>query len=105
MPSLRESKRYLAFEIVSKTGVGSFQTMRASILGMIQAFLGQMGAAKAGIRIVRDRWDSARQRGIIRINTRHVASVKSALLFGERIERHRIIIRSLGLSGSLKKMQ
>lgn len=103
LPSLKEKKRYLTFEITSEDKISDF---RYVIGGMEQGFidtLGMLGTAKAGIRMIPERWDQRTQRGIIRVNHRFVNEAKAALIMIRHIGNIPVIIRSLGVSGTLRK--
>ena len=54
MPSLREKKRYLAFEVISKQKVEDFNKVQESIMGSALEFIGHLGMAKAGAIILKD---------------------------------------------------
>ena len=68
-------------------------------------FLGQRGTAKAGIVALNNKWDAEKQRGIIKVSHKHVDDVKASLVFAKKIEGKDAIIRSLGVSGILKKAE
>ena len=101
LPSLREKKRYLAFEIISKDKT-DFNTASGAIQHGILQFMGQLGAAKAGIIVLSNKWNQETQRGIIKVNNKHVDSLKASLAM---IEKENSIFRSLGVSGILKKAE
>ena len=103
LPSLREKKRYLAFEVVSKARIRDFATLKTAILTSLSSFLGVFNMAKAGTILLEDTWDRKKQRGLIRVNHRYVDDVKFALMRIDKIKRQSIIIRRLGVSGILKK--
>jgi len=65
--------------------------------------LGQLGLAKAGMQILPDYWNENLQRGIIKVNHKHVHELKSALLFVEKINNRQVIVKSIGTSGIINK--
>ena len=103
LPSLREKKRYLAFEIISKEKIIDFSSVSNAIWHNSFQMLGRMGVAKAGIIPLANKWNPKLQRGIIKVSHKHVDAVKSSLMFANRIDGNDIIIRSLGVSGILNK--
>ena len=100
-PTLREKKRYLAFEIIGEEKIGFGDILNAfwhSLLNLI----GEVGVSRANIWFVSDSWDSERQRGLIRCETRYVEYVRAALALIERVGDKRMIIYTLGVSGTMK---
>jgi len=98
LPSLREKKRYLAYKIVSTTKINKNQAEN-SIKNAILSFLGQLGYSKAGPIFL----DYSNNKGIIRINNKEVDNVKASLTLMEKINKERIMIKSLLTSGLINK--
>jgi len=65
--------------------------------------VGQLGVAKAGIQVIPNCWNTEKQRGIIRINHKHVDEIKSALTFIKKINNKEVIVKSIGVSGIINK--
>ena len=105
LPSLREKKRYLVFEVISKQKVENFNEIKDSIIGSALGFLGQLGMAKAGAIILKDKWNKELQRGIIKVNHKQVDHLKAAFAFIEKIDGKEAIVKSVGVSGILKKAE
>jgi len=105
LPSLREKKRYLVFEVISKERLPDFKAVSDTIWQCSLQFLGQLGVAKAGIMVLDNKWDSKLQRGIIKVGHKHVDAVKAALMFANRIDGKEVIFRSIGVSGILNKAE
>ncbi len=103
LPSLREKKRYLVFEIISKNKITDFAMVSNAIVNNTLSFLGELGTAKAGINMLRDKFDTASSRGIIRVNNSYVDSLRSALSLISNFNGEQAIVRSVGVSGILKK--
>ena len=99
LPSLREKKRYIVYEIKSEKPL-SFEEVKQELEKKMIQFLGELGYGKAGVRIM-DLWED--NKGMIRTNTKFVDEVKTALALTERIGNQRVIIKSVGVSGILKK--
>ena len=102
LPSLREKKRYLVFEVISK-GKISFEGVYNAIMNAVLGFLGQFGAAQAGIIMLADKWDEQHQRGVIKVSHRSVDNLRASLIFINKINNENVIVKSIGVSGILKK--
>ena len=105
LPSLREKKRYLVFEVISKEKIADFENVSNAISHFALQFLGQLMAAKAGIIILNNKWDLRLQRGIMKVNHKYVDALKAALVLATKINGTEVIIRSLGVSGILQKAE
>ena len=103
LPSLREKKRYLVYEVISKSRFNDAVHVNKAILDASKEFLGNLGMAKAGIITMSDQWNGDMQRGIIRVNNKHVDDLKASLVFAGSIDGKEAIVRSIGASGILKK--
>lgn len=105
MPSLREKKRYIAFEIISEKPVYDFSSVYSAIWDSCLSYLGTLGVSKAGIWILPDKYSSETQRGLIRVSRKEVDNVKAAFITIRQIGSQDVIVRSLGVSGILDKAQ
>ena len=105
LPSLREKKRYLAYEVISKSKFNDAIHVNKAILNAANELLGILGMAKAGIIPLNDKWNENTQRGILRVNNKHVNGLKASLIFVKNIDGKEVIVKSVGASGILKKAQ
>ncbi|MEK6950047.1 MAG: Rpp14/Pop5 family protein [Nanoarchaeota archaeon] len=103
MPTLREKKRYLVYEVISKSRFNDAVHVNKAILDASKEFLGNLGMAKAGILPLDDQWSQNIQRGVIRVSNKHVDNAKAAFVFVKSIGNHEAIVRSVGASGVLKR--
>ncbi len=103
LPTLREKKRYLAFEVLSRSKISSFEAVANAVWGRTLEFIGELGAARAGICVIADRYDPQKQRGIIKVSHTHIDELRAALTMITTIQNQEAIVRSLGASGILKK--
>ena len=85
LPSLREKPRYIKFKTEKKLS-------KSYITENIKGFLGDLGMAKAGIKIMNN--------NIIRTNNRHLDEVKSALILIKGLD----IVKVSGLLNKTKKI-
>jgi ribonuclease P/MRP protein subunit POP5 len=105
LPSLREKKRYLAFEIVSKSKIDDFSAVSSQIMDSSIELLGVSEAAKAGIIVMAERWDKQNQRGMIKVGNKHLRGLVASMALIDEIEGKKAMARSLGVSGTLKKAE
>lgn len=103
LPSLREKKRYLAFEVISKDKITNFDAVSESIFNSTEQFIGKLGMSEAGLLSLKDKWNSNSQRGLLRVNHKNVDKLKAALTMIEKIEEKDVIVKSVGVSGILNK--
>ncbi|MCP3685882.1 MAG: hypothetical protein GY861_24810 [bacterium] len=101
LPSLREKKRYLVFEVISKSKLSRESAIKAIKQGMV-GFLGEKDTAKANIAILNE-WNSKTQRGLMKVNRNYVDQIKGALCLVKKAGRKEIIVKSVGVSGMIKK--
>jgi ribonuclease P/MRP protein subunit POP5 len=105
LPTLKQKKRYVAFEVVSREAIQSYDDIKRTILDAGLSFLGELGMAEAGIRIIDDDYDPKAQRGVIKVGHKHVDRLNSALMMVRKIGRHDALIRCVGISGILAKAE
>ena len=103
LASLKEKKRYLAFEVISNKPVTTFNFVSRAIWDACLSFLGEAGVGKAGLWLISEKWDSKKQRGILKVNNKSIDQIKTSLTLVKFIERENVIIKSLGVSGMLTK--
>ena len=105
LPSLREKKRYLVYEVVSDKKIKDFKNVNEAIICASLDFQGISGTARSGILNLENKWNSSLQRGILKTGHKSVDNVKASLNFIKEIEGNEAIVRSIGISGILKKAE
>lgn len=105
MPSLRERKRYLAFEIISDRPIRDFNEVSKAIQEKALEYLGELGCADAGIAMLPEKYNKGTQRGLVRVNNKSLDKLKATLALIEQIDSQNVIVRSRGASGILKKAE
>lgn len=100
-PTLREKKRYLAFEIISEEKL-EFEDILNAFWHSLLNLCGELGTSQANIWFIKDLWDEQNQKGLIKCRHDSVEYVRSALALIERIGDIRVIIYTLGVSGTMK---
>jgi ribonuclease P/MRP protein subunit POP5 len=101
-PSLREKKRYIAFKIQSAEIV-SFSSVSNAVYASYSKLFGEVGLAKAGIIVLKERWNSEKQVGILKVSHKYINEVKSSLTLIKQIDNTKVIASSITASGVLKK--
>lgn len=105
LPALRERKRYLAFEIISKKPIHDFKKVSNSIWNACFEFMGVLNCNKAGIIIMKDKFNISKQKGILRINNKMYNEIQTSLSMINEIEKIPILINTIGMSAILKKCE
>ena len=102
LPSLREKKRYVIFEIISDKSL-EIQAIVQAIQKMLIKLVGEIGAAVSGIYVPQNLYNTRIQRGIIRVNNTMTDSLRASLSMIRFINNEQVIVRSLSVSGTLEK--
>jgi len=105
LPSLREKKRYLAFEVISKSRVYNYNSIAGAIHNSLLQLIGELGAGKAGIKFLEDKFNQELQRGLVKVNHKYVDHLRASLALINDIDEKEVIVRSVGVSGILKKAE
>ncbi|MEM7824044.1 MAG: Rpp14/Pop5 family protein [Candidatus Aenigmatarchaeota archaeon] len=100
-PTLRPRARYLAYEVISDTKV-EFTEVINTIWFSVIGLLGELGAAETHLRVIKDSWNPEKQIGLLRVSHTTVEPVRAALALASRIGDTPVIIRVLGVSGTIK---
>ncbi|MEK6862538.1 MAG: Rpp14/Pop5 family protein [Nanoarchaeota archaeon] len=98
LPSLRESNRYIAFEVISKNQLNP-KEVKKSLEKEILGFLGALELAKSSFKLV----NFQKNKGIIKVNRKYLNKIKAALILINNIEKDKIAIKSKYVSGIIKK--
>ena len=101
LPSLREKKRYLAFEVLSEHNINQDKIME-SIEESSSNLMGELETGKAGIQLVDEIHNN---KGILRVNNKYLDKLKTSLLLVKEINNKKVIIKSNKVSGILKKVK
>lgn len=103
--SLRESNRYIAFEVLSKVEIKDFERVRDSIELEMRNFLGDLNLAKSGAIILRENWNPSSQRGVIKVERKYMDYIKGTLCMIEKIGNVDVVVRSLITSGMINRVK
>ena len=102
LPSLRQKKRYVVFEVISQKNIHAKAIMQA----IHESFLritGEIGTAIAGLYIPGNLFQEKTQKGIIRINNTMVDALRASFCRMTTILQQPVLVRSVGVSGTLEK--
>ena len=100
LPSLKQKKRYIVFEIVSKQSFSALE-VKTEVEKALLLFLGQLGVAKASPLFLKEKYKN--NRFIVKVNNSYVDECKAALLLIKKIKDTPVMIKSLITSGTIKK--
>ncbi len=100
-PTLRDKKRYLAYEIISSQKI-PFQDLSNAMWHAILNYMGEVGASDAGAWIMKNEWNEEKQTGMIKCSHTAVEKIRSALALLNRVGDVPVIIRVIGISGTIK---
>ena len=105
LPSLKQKKRYMVFEIIANRKIRDFAAIADAIYSQSLRNLGEFEVAKAGIMVLGEKFNYQRQRCVVKVNNRYVDKVKAAMVMLTKISRQNVIMRCVGVSGILKKAE
>jgi len=101
LPTLKEKKRYVKYQIITATPLR--RDVSGELLDRVTTLLGVFGTAEAGLLSIR--YDPETQTGILRTSVKALPKIKVALLMTTFLGRTKVCIRTLGVSGILKKTE
>lgn len=98
LPSLKEKKRYLVFEVI---GVKcNLEDIKKVIMLNLHDFVGEYGLGLMGVVFLED-WQN--NKGIIRVNNKYVDLLKASFVKIDKIDKGKVIVKSVRTSGVLNK--
>jgi ribonuclease P/MRP protein subunit POP5 len=100
LPSLKEKKRYLAFEIFSDNSFSKSEVFKA-IKENALIFMGQLNYGKAGLMII----NTNGKKGILRVHNKFVNHLKTSLMLIKDINNKKLSIKTNKVSGILNKLK
>jgi len=103
IPCWRERKRYLVFEVLSKSKIKAISDLSKAIWRSHLALCGELGAAYAGISLVE--FDAKSQRGILRVNHDQLHNVRASMALVTEVGKEPAVLKSIGVSGILRKAE
>ncbi len=101
LPSSRGSRRYIVFRVASERPVG-YEAVRDALWNSMEHWIGEAGLARAGVRILRNLWNSREQKGFIQVSPKYVDAVKVSMGLIHQLGDQKVIFQSLRVSGTIK---
>ena len=101
-PTLRDKHRYIAFQLVGERPFRKEEVKKAVWEASLST-LGVLGSAKAKPWFIK--FDEKSQTGIVRVDRKHVEELRLALTLVTEIDGSRVIFRTLGVSGTIKRLK
>lgn len=101
-PTLKQKKRYVVFEIIADQRF-AFPEVKEEIEKAMKDFWGSSGLAKSCPMILEEKFNPEKQKFLVKINHRYVDELKSAMILIKSIKNKPIIVKSVIVSGTLKK--
>ena len=102
LSSLKEKKRYIAFEIDSEYGFAKDDIINA-VDTICRNFMGEFGYGKSGVMVVDDVVEG--KNGVVRVNSKYVDLVKVSLMMIKEINNKKVIFKNVKTSGSIMKLK
>ncbi len=102
LPSLREKKRYVVFEVISNKSIHAKAVIQAIHTSFLQV-VGEFGAAIAGLYIPGNLLHEKNQRGIIRVHHTMVDALRASFCRMTTVLQQPVVVRSVGISGTIEK--
>ena len=99
---MREKARYVAFEVVPcDDGSFAFDDVFKAVEDAVKLMFGLSGLSEAKLWPMKKDWNG--NKGILKVDRSFVEKLKSALPLVKGINGKKVIVKSLKVSGTLKK--
>lgn len=102
MPSLREKKRYIAFEVMSNENIDCYEASR-EIVSSALSLTGTLGVGAMGFMFLPENYKN--NKGILRVNHNYLNHARASLALIKEINKKPAVVRSLSVSGAINKMK
>ncbi|MDP7282486.1 MAG: Rpp14/Pop5 family protein [Candidatus Undinarchaeales archaeon] len=99
-PTMKETWRYIVFDLISKTSVKEQDVVRA-ITGSILRMFGEFGASKTNVWLIE--YDAKTKKGIVRCSHKAVQTVVASVTTITKIGDVEAAFVVKGVSGTIKK--
>ncbi len=104
LPSLREKKRYLVYEVLSDQDFGAHD-VSGSIRDNFAELFGEKGLADAGLIFPKGKFNKDTGRGIVRVSHTSLDELRASFVFISGIKGKSAIVRSVIASGMIGKAE
>jgi len=102
LPSLREKKRYLVYEVIGNKNFTINEIEKAIKDSYLSAF-GELNIGKAGLIFLNKKFNKEKQRGMIKVSNKCLENLRYSLALVKKINNNKAIVRSVGCSGIINK--
>lgn len=99
LPTLKEKKRYLTYQVVTDKNIKQKDVIDA-INSSLHQLIGDLGVAKTGLVHLND-WEN--NKGILRVSAKKVDETRCAMAMIRNVNKVDAYIKVINVSGSLKK--
>ena len=103
-PTLRLKKRFIKVQIQSSKKI-DFKEFSENITEQILTYLGAIEFGKAGVWILRDKFDEQKQTAILKVSTKTKDKLIGALSLIQKIGNTPCTLKTLRTSGTLKGVE
>ena len=97
-----DRKRYILFEVISNKEFTA-EMMKRAVSDETVRFLGELGASEASLRLLPEFWH--KNKGVLVTNAKSVSKVKLVLALIKQIAGHQVMVKSMKVFGTLKKIK
>jgi len=104
MPSLRQRKRYMKFEITSERKLEYYE-IRDAVTNSIVSWIGTKGTARSGFRLIKNLWEPQKSEGVLQCDPKFVDDIKVALALIRQIGDSKVIFIVTKVSGTIKSLR
>ncbi len=98
---IRGRRRYVAFQVISEQKILT-QDLINTIWHSTLNLIGEFGASQSDLLFIKNIYDEKKQMGLIRCSHLMVEPVRAALALIQRIGDFRVVIKVIGISGTIK---
>ena len=98
LPSLRENNRYVLFQISKNIDTKKFEKAFEEEL---ISFLGQLELAKSSFKLISFNGN----KGVLKVNAPYLNKIKAFMALENNINKERVTIKSIKVSGVLNKLK
>ena len=102
LPALRDKKRYLAFEAISKEDMEPSRIFN-EFSGKFRHLYGAIALSRSNLRLMPE--FSKKNKGIIRVNRKYVDKVQASMCLLTQVNGVDVILRTILVSGSIAKFK
>ncbi len=104
-PTLREKRRYVAFQVLHEEGEEvSYSDFESAFWNVFLDFYGEFGTSKMALKLLKERWNQKEKVGVVRCYYKKVPEVILGLGLISRIGDTKVTVKILGVSGTLKSL-